>query len=92
VTNRGGAHDAGTAGEHDNLMPLEDHAGDSPLQRCHSTSSSGDDCADDQRGRETHPGFLAIPRRRNSEPRHRRWLNHPEEKLGGQELEPDRTN
>jgi hypothetical protein len=40
VTSRGGAHDADTADEHDNLMPLDDHAGDPYLQSCHSISSN----------------------------------------------------
>jgi hypothetical protein len=90
VTSRDGAHDAGTAYEHDNLIPLDDHAGDSSLQRCHSTSSSGADCVEDQRGRETHPSFLAILRRRSPESRHRRWRlrHHPKDKLRNQGLEP----
>jgi hypothetical protein len=94
VTSRGGAHDADTADEHDNLMPLDDHAGDPYLQSCHSISSSGDDCADDHRGRETHFSFLAILRHRSSGPHHRRWLNrhHPKDKLRDQGLEPDRTS
>jgi hypothetical protein len=35
VTSQASAHDAGIADEHDDLMPLDDPAGDSSLQRYH---------------------------------------------------------
>jgi hypothetical protein len=60
VINRGGTYDNCAASEPDDLiLPADRVEGAAPSQRRYSTSSSGDDRADDQQGCGTHPNFLA---------------------------------
>jgi hypothetical protein len=59
VINRGGTHDTSTAsGQGDAILPADSVEG-ALMQRRYSTSSSGDDLADYQRGCEEDPSFLA---------------------------------